>query len=719
MVSLPKTVKEIPLGDLHSSDITKILRSDDTFETLYRSGKIPAELLSDIHRVFGGVPRFIEQIVSLIGVDPEQFHRDLKAVTLPVTHDLNRLRKIRDDYYNSIVLDRLFALLSEGPRDALCRSAVYNVGVSPEGFTAVTGISQESIPGYLKEWQSRAFVYPEMIPGFGEIWIVYGILRPRLLNHLHEDEKIAACNSAGDFLYELVVNKRNNQIGILWIPCFFEARSLYLQANNVEKARNVTSTMSKFYIKLGMFDLIKTLNREILKKELHPEPMGWIGIADMYLRDYVSAKDLLNQVLDLNIQKENVVEIANSLHQLATLYLYMREYDDAKRLFIQAFILQQKIGNTAGIGAALHGLGNVCLNQSYFDSATTLFNEALEIRQKINDNSGIIATLHGLASTHLRKRQYDDSMRLFIQSLSIKPEIDDLTGRATTIHNIASIEMEQGDYDSATTHFNQALEIRQKIRDNPGTVETLHQLEKIAINKEDYDLATTHFSQELDLLKDLKDKVGMSVALHQLGSIALIQGDNDSAKIRLNQALDINIENEDMGGIANSLHQLGSIEMNQGEHESAKFLFNLVFTIRQDIGDEVGLAVVLHQLGDIDLRQEEYESAKRLFIQSLVQYDKLGSPGGISYELIYLGRLAHKIGLEMGAIKLIGLAYIICKSNGHPKTNEALSALQNITSSYSDEQVYEIIGEAVKKYQDEGAVALVESIFTEISSHAS
>ncbi|PWR72076.1 hypothetical protein DK846_08790 [Methanospirillum lacunae] len=51
------------------------------------------------------------------------------------------------------------------------------------------------------------------------------------------------------------------------------------------------------------------------------------------------------------------------------------------------------------------------------------------------------------------------------------------------------------------------------------------------------------------------------------------------------------------------------------------------------------------------------------------------------------------------------------QSVNHPRTDSVLSTFQQVSSGYSPEQVQDLIEQTIEKFKNEGAAAVVDSIF--------
>ncbi|HWQ63055.1 MAG TPA: tetratricopeptide repeat protein [Methanospirillum sp.] len=674
-VKYPTTAFECQLGDLNQADVGKVFRNNEQYEVLTLDGRIPDEMVSEVYRVFGGVPRFLEQILSLLNEDPAQFLEDLRKISLPSGDDNpNELRELRDTYYDSLVLSRLYKHLeSDASRVTLCQSAVYSIAIPPEVIAAVTSLPVRTIKRYIQEWQNRAFIFTDHELGVDNLWAVYGMLRPWLLDHLGDDERVSACNTAGDFLWDLEKDDREKYLGISWISCLLEARSLFLQAEELEKARLVTGRLSDFFVRRGMYDSVRVLNRELLQREVHPYTLNWLGKADYDQGCYERARLIYEQSLTICMEIGDRVGEARMLHNLASIDVEQCCYKHACDLFEQSLAIYKEIGNRRGEASSLHQLAIINLHLCFYEKSRVLLEQVLEISNDIGDRIGEASSLHTLASIDLCQGLYERASDLFERVLNMRNDIGDRAGEASTLHNLASIDLCQGSYERARDLFKQALDIRMEIGDRTGEANTLY----------------------------------------ALASIDLFQGRYERARVLNEQSLIISKDIGNCAGEASNLYALASIDLRQGRYEHARVLYEQSLVISNDIGNSVGEASSLHQLGIIDLRQGFYEHARSLFSQALTLCESLQSVGNMAEELYSLGVVASHLDHPIGALKLIGLSVHLYQSVNHRNTKIALTTFEQVSSGYSPEQVQELIEQTVEKFKTEGATSVVDLAFTD------
>ncbi|MCI0489842.1 MAG: CHAT domain-containing protein [Blastocatellia bacterium] len=357
--SLPRTCQEEALGDFPESAFLKFMLRDPVVERRYYESELPSDLLTELHRLLGGTPRFLGQMREVLkSIEADELRQELERVKLPAGSEASALREARDRYCEAIFTARLYGYLGSDSQRALSRAAVYGVAVNVKGIAAVTGETEERVRKFIREWEDYALAYREKEKGSADLWTGYGLLRGWLLSEerLSEEERLAAHKSAGDFLRGTVNEKRQDELELSWVDCLIEARSQYIWAGDYEQAREATHRISGGLVRAGMYDEIIRLNSELLDYEEHPGLMSWIGRAYSDLADYPEARDWYERCLAA-AGDEIPEEAAEAWHGLATIDLRVGDYEGAKDKFQKSLQITQQIGNRAGEAATFYQLG--------------------------------------------------------------------------------------------------------------------------------------------------------------------------------------------------------------------------------------------------------------------------------------------------------------------------------------------------------------------------
>ena len=521
---LPPKVREEPLGDFGEASFFKFMRRDDLVEKRLRSGELSHELLRELHRLFGGTPRFLDQIRKVLReISADDLKKQLDAVKLPAGLEKGELQKILDKYCEDIFTSQLYGYLSPESQKALSRAAVYGVAVNLEGLAAVTGEAAENLRVFVREWQNHAFAYPDA-ERVAELWAVYGLLRSWLLAQLSSEERKAAHKAAGDFLSDLVQQKRMAELGLSSVGCLQEGRSRYLQAEDYEQARKVTDRISGFFTRSGLYDGVIRLNDELLRYEEHPKPMNWVGGSYLRRGEYEAAQNTFEKALKMQQQIGDREGEADIWHNLATINLNRGEYKEARQKFETALEIEQQISDRGGEADTWHNLAMIDLYCGEYEEACQKFETTLEIVQQIGHRECEIGALHNLAVIDIYRGEYEEARQKLKTALMIVQQIEHRAGEASTWHNLASIDMKLGEYEEARQKFETALEIEQQIGDRACEASTWYNLATIDRDRGEYEEARQKFETAMKIMQQIEDRAGEGLTFAQLGIMGSKRG---------------------------------------------------------------------------------------------------------------------------------------------------------------------------------------------------
>jgi tetratricopeptide (TPR) repeat protein len=450
VLPLPRTAHEETLADFPETSFVKFLLSDPKLEQRYMRGELPPDLLTEMHRVLGGTPRFLDQVRTLLHtISTEQLAAELRGLDLGATTDAGELQALREGYLERIVTGRLYGYLPLESQMALCRAAVYGVAVSVEALGAVTGASEPQIQVFARQWHEQAFVYRDRWSG-GELWAIHGLVRGWLLSpgRIGVEDRRAAHRAAGTYLRALEAKDREGELRLSWIDCLREARRQFLAAGDSEPAREVTSRISAFLLKRALYEDVASLNQELLRYENHPDPIRWIGRSWFDRGLYAAARDWFQRALEMSQAIGDRPGEAISRGQLASVDLQEGNYPAAREKFQRSLEMMKAIGAQAEEAAIWHQLASIDLEEGNHGAAREKFQRSLEIKQAIGARAGEATAWHGLASIDLREGNHGAAREKFQRSLEIYQAIGDRYGEAATFFMLGRLAGSMGRRDA-------------------------------------------------------------------------------------------------------------------------------------------------------------------------------------------------------------------------------------------------------------------------------
>jgi tetratricopeptide (TPR) repeat protein len=440
---LPSKVHKEDLGDFPESFFLKIMQRDPEVERRIRSGELPMPLMTELHKKFGGTPRFLIQMREAVKeMDAELLVAELARAELPVDTEQGELERLRDEYFGGIFIDRLFGYLRLESQKALCRAAVYGVPATMEGLAAVAGVPLNDADAFARSWQDRAFAYQETGKSKEPLWIVYSLLRGWLLAKLSPEERTDAHKAAGDFLYRLLKQGTETSLGLHWTDCLLEARNHYINGEDLNKARDATNTLSTYYLNTGNYKNSIDLHNEINRYGEYPYSM--IRVAQSYLNmgNLSEAINHFEKALSL-IGNPTSYEGAAAIYGLAQVERIKGNHAIAREKLLDVIGISKQINDTSIEASALQELAIIDHDQGNLDDALKKFTQEIEIKNKINkiNKYSDPSLLHNIGSIYLGKKEYDKSLDYFLEALKIEQQKGDKHGEGMTFSLLAMVAL--------------------------------------------------------------------------------------------------------------------------------------------------------------------------------------------------------------------------------------------------------------------------------------
>lgn len=450
---LPRLARNWKLDRLSQAAFLRFMLQDRIIADGYRKGEIAFDALSDLYSLYERDPSKLEQIRSAL------------ARGLPKDVD---------------PLARLAECLSPESLLALQCIAVYDVAMSPAGFTAAAGTDLESIAESLPLWEELSLCYKT-----GNLWAVHSSARPALREGLNPKEIREAHKRAGRFLEEMAESGRSPELFLFRLDGLLEARGHYLEAGDLAEARRVTARISSYLDRRGYYTELIRLNREILELEPDKDSMNWIAQAYAHQMDLENAAQWYKKALDM-----------------------------------------------APDAFSYQGLGMIQLGRGEYGQAEESLEKALQIHLGQKDPRGEVEVLQALASIDMMQGHYDSARPRLARSLELAREAKDRAGEAVLLFYLADVDRETGELARATEELDCALAITRDLGDRKGMAASLHGLGMISSQAGEMEMAAEHFREALQVYQELKDQAGEAGALFQLGALA-VQMDRIQEGLRL------------------------------------------------------------------------------------------------------------------------------------------------------------------------------------------
>ena len=490
---LPSTSREVKIASLSETAFMRFLLQDELVATRYSKGEVTYSDLLALHSSFLGNPSH-----------PSQMRRALRTDLSP-----------GDD-----AREKLCATLSTESYQALSRSAVYDIAMSPAGFAAAAGIPADTALANLSLWKSLSLAYE-----VGELWAVPSFDRAMYLAAISIEDRSHAQKSAGDFLRDQAESGRSTELGLSRLDCLLEARGHYLAASDLEDARAITARISGYLEKRGYYSEIIRLNQELSGLQPNAEASGWIARSYADQGDYEKAQEWYERAIE-------IAPAASAYLGLGMALMSLGKHDPARVSLQKAVEIYVSQGDRAGEAAGLQVLASIDVEKNENEAAYLRLQRVAEISESLGDLSGKARALQEMARMDMVRRDYEAAEPKLLESLLLVQKLGDRIWEAVVLFNLAGLYLEKGDFALADREFQKALNLARENGDRRAEATILHSLGLISSHAEEKEKAREFFKGALRIFQEIADRPGEAGAFFQLGAVA-VQQDRIQEGLRL------------------------------------------------------------------------------------------------------------------------------------------------------------------------------------------
>ncbi|GEP97789.1 tetratricopeptide repeat protein [Chitinophaga cymbidii] len=164
---------------------------------------------------------------------------------------------------------------------------------------------------------------------------------------------------------------------------------------------------------------------------------------------------------------------ALALRQMGRICYHLGHYPQALDYHLQAAKLFRETGRLMQLAENLNDIGTLYYYNRQPALARPQYDEALDIYRKAHDNAGLAVTYGKIGHLYEKQQQYDSAFYFQRLALARYGQIDDRQGMAKIFENLGSVHEDLEQYDSASHYFRQALAFN---RDSIARIEIMNNL---------------------------------------------------------------------------------------------------------------------------------------------------------------------------------------------------------------------------------------------------
>lgn len=491
------------IGELSDSVFLRFLLFDHVVAKRYREGSLKTDLLSKISYLIGRSPQFYEIIRSALRDMPaDMLLAKLEKIALP--SDVNARHEAQKRAAIEIFASWLYCKLSPESQAALARSAVLEIPAKIELLSVTAGVVPDALSVMMKDWKDCGFLYESD----QDSWVVCTPLRSWLTGLLDTDQVRAAHRAIGSFLRNVPARRLDSML---------EARHHYLKSGNVEDAIDVTSRISNYMMRRGLYDDLIRINEGLDD----PGSILRAGIAHLHKAEYDLARNSFEAALLGYRNAGDRHGEASALHNLGFAALREEDLTRAKSWFQEALVVYKEVGDIDGQSSTLYNLGMIAMQEQDNEEARMRLDEALIVQREAGDKGGEAATLQSLAMISLRDNDESRAREELDMSLSIYKEIGDPSGEAAALGALASIDLQAEKSVPALEKLRRVQSLLSNTGDLQREGDNWLNIASAQQQLGDRDGAWKSLVNAVEIYREVEDRNGEAAALFQLGVMAV------------------------------------------------------------------------------------------------------------------------------------------------------------------------------------------------------
>ncbi|MCP4219912.1 MAG: tetratricopeptide repeat protein, partial [bacterium] len=431
-------------------------------------------------------------------------------------------------------------------------------------------------------------------------------------------------------LEELSLIDYSHQSGLYMIH---PSTARYTRGHFSEKERKHVNISAAQYLTVSPTDPAFDVETAIEARNLYLEANEWEKAADLSLEleSYLTATlrpqlafDLLLEIEDKNCNKESRLRI---LRRLDFYYTIFGQMDKAITVNETLIKLHEESGDQKGIALCHRQLANAYDNKRKFDTALEHYDLAVSIFRELGENQAASFCLLQVGKILRKRGKYDEAVESYKKSEQLARTVGDDKGVTECLSHLGRACEERGQWDDALDYYNRCRQLLEKLDDQKEIASILHRLGNVYFLMGNFDEAFNYYTSSFETSERINDFHGMGYSLGQLGMIHQRRGREADALSHYTRSMEIFRKIEDRKGMASTLHQLGRISQSSGQLDEALAKYTESLSIREEDTDMPGMALTHGQLGMLHYDRQEYEEALRSSLKAFLLFSKLNAPG--------------------------------------------------------------------------------------------
>lgn len=235
--------------------------------------------------------------------------------------------------------------------------------------------------------------------------------------------------------------------------------------------------------------------------------------------NYTEAEKQWQEAIAL-AEKDNSLNLAETLNQMTHLYIKQKRYDEARASLVKALAIREKeLGKNSEKTAETQGNLALVEHKSGHDlEAEKLYKQVIETKRQAKSASSLAITLTNLANLYGEMKRLDEAKVLYLEALEIDKKAYGIDHKesAQDLFNIAAMYYQHNYNKEAIDYFKQAETVYTKLDDAAGRVKCYHYLGLCYAEENSHAEAIDAYKKALQIHTKLKGDKHPDTYVHQL-----------------------------------------------------------------------------------------------------------------------------------------------------------------------------------------------------------
>jgi tetratricopeptide (TPR) repeat protein len=235
--------------------------------------------------------------------------------------------------------------------------------------------------------------------------------------------------------------------------------------------------------------------------------------------NYTEAEKQWQEAISL-AEKDNSLNLAETLNQMTHLYIKQKRYDEARASLLKALAIREKeLGKNSEKTAETQGNLALVEHKSGHDlEAEKLYKQVIETKRQAKSATSLAITLTNLANLYGEMKRLDEAKVLYLEALEIDKKAFGIDHKesAQDLFNIAAMYYQHNYNKEAIDYFKQAEAVYTKLDDAAGRVKCYHYLGLCYAEENSHAEAIDAYKKALQIHTKLKGDKHPDTYVHQL-----------------------------------------------------------------------------------------------------------------------------------------------------------------------------------------------------------